>query len=253
MDMSNLPWHLIALGFAAFFAGAQNALAGGGSFVTLPALMLTGLDARAANITSTVALFPGQITGGLAGRGLVQGVGTLPFSALMMISLGGGVVGALLLLATPADFFAAMVPYLVLFATSVFAWGSFLRKPGAVAKPLPPRPAALIQFGIAIYGGYFGGGIGFLMLAILTMAGVAMRNAGAMKNILAGAMNASAVLVFMFSPEVAWLQAAIVAVTAMAGGLVGAWLLKRVNEKLLRGFVVLVGIALTIGLFLRGA
>ena len=248
---AHLSFSFVFLGFAAFFAGAMNALAGGGSFITLPALMFTGLDARAANITSTVALFPGQITSGLAGRAWVQGVGGLPFWALAVISLGGGVVGALLLLATPPHFFAQLVPWLVLFATSVFAWGSFFRKPGQVTEKLPPRVAATVQFFISIYGGYFGGGIGFLMLATLTLAGVAMRNAGAMKNVLAGAMNASAVAVFLFSPEVAWVQAAIVAVTAMAGGLLGAWLLKRVNEKLLRGFVVLVGIALTIGMFLR--
>jgi uncharacterized membrane protein YfcA len=251
MDISHPPISFIILGLASFFAGAQNALAGGGSFVTFPALLLTGLDPRAANITSTVALFPGQITGGLAGRSLVQNVGNLPFWALMVISLAGGALGALLLLATPPAFFAALVPYLVLFATSVFAWDSFFRKPSTDSKPLPTRMAALVQFGISIYGGYFGGGIGFLMLATLTVAGVAIRNAGAMKNVLAGTMNASAVLVFLMSPDVAWSQAAVVAVTAMVGGLLGAWLLKRVNEKLLRGFVVLVGIALTIGMFLR--
>jgi len=251
MEIAHLPLSFLALGLAAFLAGAMNALAGGGSFITLPALMLTGLDPRAANITSTIALFPGQITSGLAGRALVQGVGGLPFSALMAISLGGGAVGALLLLATPPAFFAAMVPYLVLFATAVFAWGSFMRKPGAVQRALPHRVAALAQFCISIYGGFFGGGIGFLMLAVLTLAGVGMRNAGAMKNVLAGTMNASAVLVFLLSPDIAWVQAAIVAVTAMAGGLIGAWMLRRVNEKLLRGFVVLVGLTLTVAMFLR--
>jgi len=248
---AHLSISFVVLGFAAFFAGAMNALAGGGSFITLPALMFTGMDARAANITSTVALFPGQITSGLSGRALVQGVGGLPFWALMSVSLAGGVVGALLLLATPPHFFAQLIPWLVLFATSVFAWGSFFRKPGHVAHKLPPRMAAVVQFFIAIYGGYFGGGIGFLMLATLTLAGVALRNAGAMKNALAGTMNASAVLVFLFAPEVAWVQAGIVAVTSTVGGLAGTWLLKRVNEKLLRGFVVVVGIALTIGMFLR--
>lgn len=108
-----------------------------------------------------------------------------------------------------------------------------------------------MQFAIAVYGGYFGGGIGFLMLAALTVAGMTMRHAGATKNALAGAMNASAVVVFLLAPDVAWLQAAIVCVAAIAGGLIGAWLLRRVNEKLLRGCVVAVGVALTIGLFVR--
>ncbi len=240
--------HLVLFA-AAVIAGTMNALAGGGSFITFPALLLTGLDARAANITSTIALFPGQVSTGLAGRRLVSGLPSLPFRALVAISLAGGVLGALLLLATPASFFARLVPWLVLFATGVFAWGSFRRKP-AVAAGIGRIPAAAAQFAISIYGGYFGGGIGFLMLAALTAAGLAVRNAGATKNVLAGVMNASAVAVFMFSPAVAWRQAVIVAVGAIGGGLLGAWALRRVNERLLRVGVVVVGVMLTIGLFI---
>src|SRR3954449_12980508 len=102
---------------AGLWAGAQNALAGGGSFVPLPALVLVGLDPRAANITSTVALFPGQVTSGLAARSLVSGAQHLSFRALFAISLVGGALGAILLLATPVVAFARMVPWLVLFAT----------------------------------------------------------------------------------------------------------------------------------------
>ena len=235
---------------AAILAGAMNALAGGGSFVTLSVLLLTGLDARAANITSTVALFPGQVSTGLAGRRLVTGVPDLPFRALAAISLVGGAIGALLLLATPASFFARLVPWLVLFATAVFAWGSF-RKTAAQARHLGRGLAAGVQFCISVYGGYFGGGIGFLMLAALTSAGLAVRNAGATKNVLAGIMNASAVVVFALSPDVAWWRALIVAVGAVGGGLAGAWALQRVNERLLRACVVAVGVMLTIGLFAR--
>ena len=239
---------LLVLFGAAILAGAQNALAGGGSFITFPALLLAGLDARAANITSTIALFPGQVSTGLAGRRMVTGVPNLPFRALAGISLVGGVIGAVLLLETPASFFARLVPWLVLFATVVFAWGSFRRKP-TEGRSLPRVPAAVMQFLISIYGGYFGGGIGFLMLAALTAAGLPVRNAGATKNVLAGVMNASAVVVFMFSPDVAWLKAAVVAVGAIGGGLIGAWALRRVNERVLRVGVVVIGIILTIGLF----
>ena len=108
-------WIWMLLIVAGLWAGAQNALAGGGSFVTLPTLILSGLGAPAANITSTIALFPGQVTTGLAGRGLVSGAERLSFRALLIISLAGGVLGAMLLLATPADFFARLVPWLVLF------------------------------------------------------------------------------------------------------------------------------------------
>ncbi len=168
----------------------------------------------------------------------------------MIISLAGGALGAILLLVTPPSFFARLVPWLVLFATIVFAWGSFGPKRAARAH-LSRHGAAAAQFAISIYGGYFGGGIGFLMLAALTAAGLLMRNAGATKNTLAGVMNASAVLIFLFSPEVRWLQAGIASAGAIAGGVMGGLLLHKLNERILRLTIVLIGIALTIGLFFR--
>jgi len=244
---------LALLFVAALWAGVQNALAGGGSFVTLPALILTGLDARSANIASTLALFPGQSTTGWVGRRLAGGAAGLSFRTLVVISLIGGALGAGLLLATPSSFFARLVPWLVLFATALFCWGSFFRKHGEGAIGLSPRVAAGLQFLISIYGGYFGGGIGFLMLAALTAAGVAVRQAGATKNILAAVMNASAVAVFVFTPHIPWTRVAVVCVGAVIGGLAGAHLLKRVDERLIRGFVVVLGVVLTVGLFLKGS
>ena len=240
---------------AAFFAGVMNAMAGGGSFLTLPALILSGLSPLAANVTSTVVLFPGQISTGLTGRKMVAGVGALSFRRLFVISLFGGVLGAWLLLATPESLFAKLIPYLVLFATSVFAWGSFRRRPvgAGAAAMLGPVGAGIVQFGISIYGGYFGGGIGFLMLAALTLAGQATRASVATKNVLAGAMNAAAVVVFMFSPDVYWQPAAVVCVAAIIGGQVGAWALTWVNELALRIAIVVLGVALTVGLFLRAS
>jgi uncharacterized membrane protein YfcA len=242
----------IVLVLAGLWAGAQNALAGGGSFVTLPALIFTGVDARAANITSTIALFPGQVATGLAGRRLVSGAERLSFRALFVISLAGGALGAALLLATPPKLFARLLPWLVLAATALFAWGSFGRSSSQERRPLAPSAAALAQFFIAIYGGYFGGGIGFLMLAALTLAGLPVRAAGATKNVLAGVMNASAVVIFLFSGEVRWLAAVILGAGALIGGLAGAWALRRVNEKALRVGVVVLGLALTVALFWRG-
>jgi uncharacterized membrane protein YfcA len=235
---------------AALWAGVQNALAGGGSFITLPALMLTGMDARAANITSTIALFPAQLATGWTGRKHVAGAAGLSFTVLAVISLIGGALGAILLLVTPPTFFARLVPWLVLFATIVFAWGSFGPRRDAAPR-LGRTVAALTQLCISIYGGYFGGGIGFLMLAALTAAGLVMRNAGATKNVLAGVMNASAVAIFVFSPEVRWLAAGIASCGAIIGGIVGGLMLQKVNERALRMVVVLIGIALTVGLFLR--
>jgi uncharacterized membrane protein YfcA len=229
-------------------AGLQNTLAGGGSFVTLPALILTPL---AANITSTVALFPGQVASGLAGRRLVAGVAQLSFWALFAISVLGGAIGGLLLLMTPSAMFARLVPWLVLFATAVFTWGSFSQKPRKTSTYLGAGSAAVAQFMIAIYGGYFGGGIGFLMMAALTMAGLPARNAGATKNVLAGVMNASAVSLFVASPQLHWREALALGAGAIVGGLLGSWTLHRVNERLLRIGIVCIGIALTIGLFIK--
>ena len=235
---------------AALWAGVQNALAGGGSFLTLPALIFTGMDARAANITSAVALFPGQMVSGLTNRAHVEGAGGLPVRMLIGISLVGGALGAMLLLLTPSSFFARLVPWLVLFATTMFAYGSFAPKRPNKGH-LGSAGTAAAQFGIAVYGGYFGGGIGFLMLAALTAAGLAIRPAQATKNLLAGIMNASAVLIFVFSPQIHWLQAGIACAGALLGGIVGARLIHRINEKLLRVAVVVIGTALTVGLFLR--
>jgi uncharacterized membrane protein YfcA len=239
------------LAAAAFAAGVQNALAGGGSFLTFPALLLTGLDPRAANITSTVALFPGQIATGFAGRRQATGTPSLALPALFLISLIGGALGAVLLLVTPVSIFSALVPWLVLFATVVFAWGSFFRRAAENPSHAGPLTAGVMQFVISIYGGYFGGGIGILMLAALTMSGLALRNAGATKNVLAGVMNSSAVAIFVFSRDVAWKQVAMVAVAAVIGGQLGAYALNRVNEKVMRICITAIGIALTAGLFLR--
>lgn len=241
----------VLLFVAGLWAGLQNALAGGGSFVTLPALIIAGLPPLAANITSTVALFPGQVTAGLSGRRLVTGVGRLPFWALVGLSIVGGALGGLLLLMTPSSVFARLVPWLVLFATGVFTWGSFFRKAGGAAVNMGPVGAAAAQFCIAIYGGYFGGGIGILMMAALTMAGLSTRNAGATKNALAAVMNASAVLLFVSSPQVHWHEAIVLGAGAILGGLAGTWALHRVNEKALRIAIVCIGIALSIGLWVK--
>jgi uncharacterized protein len=212
---------------------------------------MTGLDPRGANITSTIALFPAQIATGFSGRRQATGTPSLSFTALFAISLVGGAFGALLLLGTPTEIFAALVPWLVLFATVVFAWGSFFRRGSDTPRHLGPLAAGVLQFCISIYGGYFGGGIGILMLAVLTLSGLALQNAGATKNVLAGVMNSSAVVIFLFSHDVGWTQATIVAVGATAGGQLGAYMLPRVNERAMRICIVLVGLALTVGLFVH--
>jgi uncharacterized membrane protein YfcA len=243
---------LVVLFIASIWAGAQNALAGGGSFITLPSLMLTGMDARAANITSTVALFLAQVVTGLTGRADAKSPAGVTMRTMSAISLIGGALGALILLATPASVFARLVPWLVLFATALFAWGSFFRGGEEESEAhWPPWAIGVAQFAIAVYGGYFGGGIGLMMMAALTMTGVAVRSAGAAKNILTGVINASAVVIFVFSRDVHWPQAIIAAIGASFGGWAGALMLRQVNENFLKLAVVAIGVALTIGLFWR--
>jgi uncharacterized protein len=237
---------------AGLWAGAQNALAGGGSFITLPALIAAGLDPKLANITSTMALFPGQITTGIAGRKLVAGADRLSFKALAAIALIGGVAGAALLNATPTRIFAAMVPWLVLLATIVFAWGAFGPKK-ALDKPPPPAwVTVLTQSLIALYSGFFGGGAGILTLASLTIAGLPVRYAGGTKNVLVSLSNTTAAILFALTGNVAWLHALVVGVGAMAGGYAGAKALAVVPERALKIAVIVIGTALTVGLFVRG-
>ena len=244
---------LVLICCAGVYAGIQNALAGGGSFITFPVLLLAGLNPLAANMTSTIAMFPGQIATSVASRQLISGVGTVSFRKLLVVSLIGGVLGAILLLSTPVSIFSSLVPWLVLFGTSAFAYGSFAYKPkaGVAHSPIPNVVMLIIQGLIGIYGGYFGGGIGFLMLAALTVAGQQVKTANATKNMLAMAMNASAVMIFAFSPMINWAVVVALGSGGIVGGILGSWLIHKLPAKILRGLVVMVGFALTIWLFVR--
>jgi uncharacterized membrane protein YfcA len=241
----------ILLAGVGIWAGIQNALAGGGSFITLPALMATGLSPLDANITSTVALFPGQVvSGGMGIRHLGPNRPQRLWS-LILVSLFGGAIGGFLLVGTPARIFALLLPWLVLFATGVFAWGSFRRKSTSSIVDANPFHLLGIQGLIAIYGGYFGGGIGFLMLAALTLSGLPTRTAGHLKNAFAAVMNLSAVAVFATSPALHWHAALVLGGGAILGFASGSHLLRFINEKLLRGFVIVLGLTLGTALFLR--
>ncbi len=250
------PATLLLLLVAGLWAGTQNALAGGGSFVTLPALIIAGLDPKLANITSTMALFPGQITTGLAGRKLVAGAERLSFRALAIISFVGGIAGALLLIITPSKVFAGMVPWLVLAATLVFAWSTWGRRkvqPGdAPVVPPPAWVSALMQTVIAVYGGFFGGGAGIMTLAALTLARMPVRNAAGTKNVLIALANLSAAVVFALAGAVAWAHALVIGLGAIAGGYAGARLQHVLPDEVLRGGGVVIGVRLTGGGFVRG-
>jgi uncharacterized membrane protein YfcA len=245
-----LSYSLLVL--AAFAAGVVNAIAGGGAFITFPALVFAGVPPVAANASSTVALFPGQATSALAYRRDILGITEFSLPAFIGLSVGGGMAGALLLLYTPNAVFADLVPWLMLFATVVFAVGNFAPK-GVTAHMRLSGPAVLaVQFIISVYGGYFGGGIGFLMLAALTLFGMSDIHAmNGLKILLATLMNGAAVAAFIVASAVYWPQTLPMAVASVIGGWVGAHGARRINQKFLKLIVVGIATAMTIWFFWR--
>ena len=238
---------------AGFVAGAINAVAGGGPLITLPVLIFAGLDARVANLTSTVALFPGQIATAYAARNELRPTGGIGTGLLIGIGITGGAVGGLLLLTTPSSVFAGLVPWLVLVATAIYAWSNFSLRPVRAQRPLGPIGFVAAQLASSIYGGYFGGGNSFIVLALLATAGLGARAAGRLKNLLIALINLSAAGVFLASGAVAFDKAIPLGLGAIVGGLAGISVLHRLNETILKVVVVTIGAALSIWLFISAA
>ncbi len=239
---------------AAAVGAAMNAVAGGGTLVTFPALVALGVPPITANATSTVALWPGTMTSLWGYRSELGGARRWAI-AFAIPSFVGGVIGALLLLVTPERRFAAIVPWLILGATALFiVQGPLLtrlRSAGA-ARPIhdaagalhPPRPAFLVyQLGVGIYGGYFGAGAGILMLAALGLMGLTnIHQMNGLKNWGGGVMNLVAVVVFAVSGIVNWPVAAAMAVGATLGGVGGSLMAQRVGQTWVRRAIVLIGL-----------
>ncbi|SFK62427.1 sulfite exporter TauE/SafE family protein [Methylocapsa palsarum] len=246
----------LVVAFAALAAGFINAVAGGGSFLTFPALIAAGLPPIDANASSTVALFPGQITTGFASRDGVRAAmmdHRVNVWALALISLGGGLLGAFLLLATPQAVFIQIVPWLILLATAIFAGGNFIRF-GSGKFQLGPSSILVAQGVVAIYGGYFGGGIGILMLAALTLYGLRdIWLMNSLKILLAVLMNTAAVITFISAGLIHWRLTMIVALAAIAGGYLGIYAARRVPSQIVKSFVVVIGLILTVYFFLKPA
>lgn len=243
-------------GAAAFAAGAMNSVAGGGTLVTFPALLMAGLDTKAANVTSTIALWPGSLGGAWGHRRHLGG--TRPHLVrLFPPSLVGGLAGALLLLATPEQVFRSLVPWLILAATLVFAFREPIGRAAGVGADRPAgrshlAAAVLFQFGVGVYGGYFGAGIGIMMLAALGLLGLTdIHQMNGLKNILALAINGVAVVAFAVLGRVHWPMAGVMAVAAIAGALLGAAVAQRVGRRATNGVVVAIGALVALWFFFR--
>lgn len=250
----------------AFAAGVVNSIAGGGMLLTFPLLIWFGLDARVANATSTVALWPGLLAGMWAYRHDLGGSRPV-LVRLGITSLLGGAVGGILLIRTPSDVFARLVPFLILFATALFTVQApvsrWLGRSAAVAhEATPPQRhlqqsgavdphrnwwigAVIIQFASAVYGGYFGAGNGILMLAVLGLFGIRdIHTANGIKNFLGLSLNSVAIVCFIIFGLVAWPEALLMATGAMSGGYYGARAARRVGRVVVRRAIISIGLAI---------
>ena len=236
---------------SAFLAGAINTLAGGGTLLTFPALMgFGGLDSVMANGTSTVALVPGSISGAWGLRNELGKARQWLF-VLLPPCLVGGAVGTLLVTKLPEKYFDALVPWLILSASLLFIAQPWLVRRLAVHPDAHPSAAmravvVAFQFLVAIYGGYFGAGIGILMLSSLGCLGLTdLRQLNALKTILAAAINLVAVVVFVVSDRVNWPLAWPMALGAIAGGYAGALLGRKLPRPAVRWFVIVMGLSVS--------
>lgn len=262
--------HSIALFVAAFVAGIINSIAGGGTLLTFPVLLWAGLDAKTANATSTVALWPGLLGGVWGYRREIQSSRPL-LVRLGITSVCGGAFGAWLLIKTPSPVFAHLVPFLILFATVLFIaqepvsrmlrsqTAATMQTATATMSDVASAPsgkwwagAIIFQFASAIYGGYFGAGNGILMLAALGLLGISdIHKANGLKNYLGMCLNSVAIIGFALSGLVRWPDAALMAVSAIAGGYYGSTIAQRLGRVFVRRAVIVIGLVIGIIMLIR--
>ncbi|HET9831352.1 MAG TPA: sulfite exporter TauE/SafE family protein [Vicinamibacterales bacterium] len=255
--MGSAPHELLAFG-AAFLAGAINSVAGGGTLVSFPALIWLGLPSTTANATSTVAIWPGSLGGMLGFRDNLRGMDRRMY-ALIVPSLIGGISGAILLRMTPTSVFDRLVPLLILFATCLFmAQDAVQRMLKIGTRDGAPRSAnwyagaLAFQLVVGLYGGYFGAGLGIMMLAALSIIGLTdIHQMNGLKNLLALCINGVAALYFVWKGMVYWPDVIVMAIGAIAGGVGGAGVAKRLGRVAVRRVVVAVGLVMAVKLMLR--
>ena len=237
---------------AALMAGIMNAVAGGGTFITFPMLVFTGVPPINANASNAVGLFPGNFASAWAYRHDYKNFDGVSFRALAAVGLGGGLAGALLLLLTPAPTFDAMVPWLILAATLIFIFGPHIALHLIRYFHVGPTALLVIQFLVSIYGGYFGGAMGIVMLAVYSLFGQTDLNAmNATKTLLAGFINGIAVVIFVTAGIVWWPQTFAMLIGALVGGYAGARVARRMNQNYVRTAIIVISVGVTIAFFVR--
>jgi uncharacterized membrane protein YfcA len=242
---------LLLMAAAGLLAGAINAIAGGGSFVTFPAMVFAGLPPVIANASSTVALFPGTIASSVAYRRDLGGIGGFSLAVLAPISFAAGLAGAILLLATPAHLFDTIIPFLLLLATVTFAFGA--RAGTALRRVVRVSPGALpvVQFAVATYGGYFGGAVGLMMMAAWTLltASDDLKSMAPARVLLVSAANGGAVLWFVVAGAVRWPETLAMLAASVIGGYLGARLTSVLPSHIVRRSVIAWTSVVTPGVF----
>ncbi|TCP38616.1 hypothetical protein EV662_12021 [Rhodovulum marinum] len=243
---------LILTGLA---AGALNAVAGGGTFLSFPALVWTGVPPIMANATATLAALPGYLCSAWAFRADVRRARSLPVRLVLLVSALGGILGAVLLLVTPSAVFSGVVPWLLAFATAAFAFGPpITRRIARMGKGTFGLPqAAAVLLAVTIYGGYFNGGVGILLLAAFGLIGLTdLREMNGLKNLVSSVLSAVSVTVYIAADLIAWKEALVLGAASAIGGYIGAALSRRIhNVRALRAFIALVGASMSLVFFLR--
>jgi uncharacterized membrane protein YfcA len=248
--------HELLVFAAACVAGAINSVAGGGTLITVPTLIWLGMPAINANATSTVALWPGSLSGAWGFRRELLVADRRVF-ALIVPSLVGGLAGAILLHRTPPDVFERLIPVLILFATCLFMAQEPLQRRFNLTAIHNARShwlswTMLFQLLVGIYGGYFGAGIGIMMLAALSLMGhTDIYQMNGVKNLLAVAINGIAIMYLIFTDLILWPDALVMAIGAIVGGVAGAGTARRVGRPVVRRIVIIVGFAMALAMFMR--
>jgi uncharacterized membrane protein YfcA len=245
----NPTWIIFGAGL---LAGGMNALAGGGTFVALPALISVGVPSVMANASSTVGLFPGTAASAWAYRDGLAPIGAVSLRSLLLVTVVGGAIGALLLMSTPSTLFDSLLPWLLLIATLTLTFGrhvgEFLRRRWHI------RPAAVlvIQLALGIYGGYFGGAVGIMMMAVWGVLGSRdLKSLNAPRTLLVTAANTMAVLVFVIARAVHWSETLILLGAATIGGYGGALVGRRAAPRVIRAATLLIAFGITLAFFIR--